>query len=301
MPYDLENILVIGISSRALFDLEKENDIFKKDGLETYTNYQLEHVEKTIRPGTGFRLVKNLLALNAGDLDRKVEVIVLSRNNAATSLRITKSIDHYNLDITRSAWIGGETIARYLEPYKVDLFLSAHDSDVKEAINAGFAAAKIYKFGKFTPNNREDKRVIKLAFDGDAVLFSDESEKLYKKEGLKAFLKHEKENALKPLPEGPFARLLKSVSKVQDSFNDTFCPIRTALITARNSPAHERVVLTLAEWNVRIDEVHFLGGVSKHEILEAFKADIFFDDQDVHCSPASEVVPTAIVPVKSDD
>ena len=298
MPYDLENILVVGISSRALFDLERENKLYDNEGLDHYTRHQLKHADKILRPGTGFRLVKNLLALNTKEAERRVEVIVLSRNNAATSLRITKSIEHYNLDITRSAWTGGETIARYLAPSKVDLFLSAHDSDVQEAINAGFAAAKIYKFRKFTPKTREDKHIIKLAFDGDAVLFSDESERIYKNEGLEAFVKHEKENAKKPLPAGPFAKLLRSISNVQKSFKDEFCPIRTALITARSSPAHERVIRTLAEWEIRIDEAHFLGGVSKHEVLEAFKADIFFDDQDVHCSPASVVVPTAIVPIK---
>ena len=301
MAFDLSDILVIGISSRALFDLEKENDMFEQEGLEAYTKYQLKHVDSVPRPGTGFRLIKNILALNSDPDDRKVEVLVLSRNNAATSWRITKAIEHYGLDITRSAWTGGETISRYLDPYKVDLFLSAHESDVQDAINAGHAAAKIYKYTKFTPETKQDKNVIKIAFDGDAVLFSDESERIYQTQGLDAFIKHEKENAKKPLPEGPFAPLLKSISKVQSGFDDRDCPIRTALITARNSPAHERVVLTLAEWNVRLDEVHFLGGVKKQEIVEAFKADIFFDDQDTHCGRASEVAPTARVPIKQSN
>jgi 5'-nucleotidase len=300
MAYDLSKVLVIAVSSRALFDLDKENDLFDNDGAAEYIRYQLEKVDEPLRPGTGFRLVKNILALNNVGEDKKAEVIILSRNNAATSLRITKSIEHYKLDITRSAWFGGEKVSRYLPAYKVDLFISANEDDVQDAINAGHAAARIYKFKKYTPDTVEDKKRIKIAFDGDAVLFSDESEKIYKEHGLTAFLSHEKNNALKPLPEGPFAPLLKSISKVQDGFAENECPIRTALITARNSPAHERVVLTLSEWGVRIDEVHFLGGVSKHEILEAFKADIFFDDQDVHCSPASEVVPTAIVPYKQD-
>lgn len=298
MPYDLSKILVIGISSRALFDLEKENELYEKKGLIAYTTYQLDHVDNLPKPGTGFRLVKNILALNTSLDDRKVEVIVLSRNNAATSLRITKAIEEYKLDITRSAWTGGESIARYLGPYKVDLFLSANEEDVQEAINAGHAAAKIYKFSKYTPETKQDKRIIKIAFDGDAVLFSDESENIYKNQGLPAFLEYEKKNSKKPLPEGPFAPLLKSISKVQSSFDNHDCPIRTALITARNSPAHERVILTLATWEVRIDEVHFLGGISKQEIVEAFKADIFFDDQDVHCKPASEVAPTARVLLK---
>lgn len=299
MAYDLSKVLVVGISTRALFDLEKDNEIYEEKGVEAYVKYQLDNVDNTLRPGTGFRLAKNILALNTGQPNKVVEVIILSRNNAVTSLRITKSIDHHDLDITRSAWTGGETIARYLAPYKVDLFLSANEQDVQDAIDAGFAAARIYKFNKYTPETKVDKNIIKIAFDGDAVLFSDESEKIYKREGLESFIEHESINAHKPMSEGPFAPLLKSISRVQSEYVGDICPIRTALITARNSPAHERVILTLAEWGVMIDEVHFLGGVSKHEILEAFKADIFFDDQDVHCNLASKVVPTARVPMKT--
>lgn len=298
MAYDMTNILVVGISSRALFDLESENEIFNSDGLEAYTAYQLGKILDPPKPGTGFRLAKNILSLNTAGAERKVEVIIMSRNNAATSLRITKAIEHYGLDITRSVWTGGGPLARYLGPYKVDLFLSAHETDVQEAINAGFAAARIYKFPKNTPTSRKDKNKIKIAFDGDAVLFSAESEKIYQSMGLEAFITHEKENALKPLPDGPFTPLLRAISKAQTGMPVEEAPIRTALITARNSPAHERVIRTLHGWNVRIDETHFLGGISKHEVLEAFGADIFFDDQDTHCSPASQVVPTAIVPIR---
>lgn len=301
MPYDLSKVLVVGISSRALFDLEHENELFDKEGLDKYTNFQLEKINEYPKPGTGFRLVKNILSLNDESKERKVEVLILSRNNAMTSLRITKAIEHYKLDITRSAWTGGESITRYLAPYKVDLFLSAHEKDVQEAINAGFTAARIYKFKRNNSENRNDKKKIKIAFDGDAVLFSSESEKIYQEKGLDEFLRHEQENVLKPLPEGPFAPLLKAIAKAQSNFSPDHAPIRTALITARNAPAHERVIRTLHLWNVRIDEAHFLGGVSKHEVLEAFGADIFFDDQDAHCSPASQVVPTAIVPIKNDN
>ena len=300
-PYDLSKVLVVGISSRALFDLEKENELFNTEGLEAYTAYQIDKINDIPRPGTGFRLVKNILSLNEEEeKERRVEVIILSRNNPATSLRITKAIQHHDLDITRSAWTGGESLVRYLGAYKVDLFLSAHHKDVQRAINAGFAAARIYKFPKNSPSTRHDRKKIKIAFDGDAVLFSAESEKIYQSEGLEAFLKHEKENALKPLPDGPFAPLLRAISKAQTGVPVEQAPIRTALITARNSPAHERVIRTLHEWNVRVDEAHFLGGVSKHEVLEAFGADIFFDDQDVHCTLASQVVPTAIVPIREE-
>lgn len=299
MSFDLSEILVVGISSRALFDLEEENRIFEEEGLEAYTRYQLDRIHDVPKPGTGLRLVENLLSLNSDPEHPKVEVIILSRNNAATSLRITRAIDHYGLEITRSAWTGGDPISKYLGPYKVDLFLSAHEPDVREAINAGFAAGRIYRYDHQRPRSLRREK-IRIAFDGDAVLFSDESEKIYKQRGLEAFVEHEKENAERPLPEGPFAPLLKALAKAQAEFTEFDAPIRTALITARNSPAHERVVRTLAAWGVRVDEVHFLGGVEKREIVAAFGADIYFDDQDVHCGPAAEEVPTAIVPYRDE-
>jgi 5'-nucleotidase len=296
MALDLSQLLVVGISSRALFNLEYENKIFKDKGLEEYTKYQLDNIDKLPHPGTGFRLIKNMLSLNKDSPERKIEVIIMSKNNAATSLRITRAMESYKLDITRSAWTGGASLANYLGAYKVDLFLSADHSDVQEAINEGFAAATIYTPPKKIHEKNPDKDIIKIAFDGDAVLFSEESEKIYKEKGLDVFLSHEQSNASKPLPDGPFASLLRAISKIQVEFDSQNPPIRTALITARNSLAHERVIRTLYTWKVRIDEVHFLGGISKHEILKAFGANIFFDDQDVHCQPASEVVPTAIVP-----
>lgn len=294
MPYDLSNVLVVGISSRALFDLEEENALFERDGVDAFINYQLAHVEDAPRPGTGFRLIQNLMSLNQEGQPRRVEIIILSRNNAITSLRITKAIEHYGLDIARSAWTGGASLANYLGAYKVDLFLSAHEEDVQAAINAGFAAARIY--GPPQQTDHRTCKAIRIAFDGDAVLFSAESERIYQEKGLEAFVLHERANATKPLPDGPFAPLLRTIAKIQAGYGLTEAPIRTALITARNSSAHERVIRTLHAWNVRIDEVHFMGGVSKHEILAAFGADIFFDDQDAHCGPASQVVPTAIVP-----
>lgn len=301
MSLDLSQILVVGISSRSLFDLERENEIFETLGLRAYTDHQIENADSILKPGTGFRLVKNLLSLNQPGNPRKVEIIILSKNNAATSLRITKSIEHYELDIIRSAWVGGESLSKYLGPYRVDLFLSANQSDVQSAINAGFAAARVYKTHKYTPETKGDKHRVKIAFDGDAVLFSDESEKIYKEKGIEAFIAHEKENAKKPLPDGPFAPLLRAIGRAQSEFDEYTAPIRTALITARNSPSHERVVRTLHAWGVRIDEVHFLGGLEKTEFTSAFGADIFFDDQDVHCAKAAPFAPTGIVPWKEGD
>ncbi len=292
MGYDLENKLVIAISSRALFSLEEENSIFEEKGLKEYYQHQLEKEFDILQPGTAFDLVNNFLAINTlFDDGKHIEV-------AATSLRITKSIEAYNLDIVRSAWTGGEKISKYLLPFKVDLFLSAYEEDVRDAIDTGIAAARILPFegGHKKPRSHQ----VRIAFDGDAVLFSDESEQIYKQQGLDAFIAHEKENVSKSLPDGPFAKLLRVISKIQTHFPDeTSAPIRTALITARNSPAHERVIRTLNEWGVRIDEAFFLGGVDKYEIVKAFQADIFFDDQDVHLEKTSKETPSAKVPYSS--
>jgi 5'-nucleotidase len=297
MGYDLQNKLVVGISSRALFDFEKENEIFEKHGLDAYYKHQIENENILPEKGTGFRLVNNLLKINAHFDEPIVEVIIMSRNNGATSLRITKATQHYGLKIQRSAWTGGNAISKYLQAFKVDLFLSANEADVQDAINAGIASARILPIGSAGENENEQGQV-RIAFDGDAVLFSEESEMIYKKKGLDAFIEHEKENARKPMAEGPFAKLLKLISNIQDRFEDSNMPIRTALITARSSPTHERVILTLSSWGVRIDESFFLGGVEKYEVVKAFGADIFFDDQDVHLESTSKQTPSAKVPYK---
>jgi len=296
MSLDLSKYLVIGISSRALFNLEYENKIFSTKGVKEYSKCQLKNQNKILKPGTGFPLVKALLNLNGrAPKDRKTEVIIMSRNNAEMGLRICNSIKRYKLDIQRSSWTSGTCVTSYLQPFKVHLFLSADEEDVQVAIRAGVAAAKIYPYVFNKRRLKEPISQIRIAFDGDAVLFSDEAENIYKTKGMKAFLKHEIENAKKPLPEGPFAKLLKTLSSLQSKYNPNNMPIRTVLITARNMPAHERVIRTLTAWNVRIDESFFMGGVDKHEILKAFKPHIFFDDQDVYCAKASKVVPTAIV------
>lgn len=298
MSYDLNKKLVIAISSRALFNLEEENKIFEEKGLDDYYKYQIENEDVILKKGTGFRLVKNLLKINDDfPNDKQVEVIIMSRNNSATSLRITKSIEKYNLDIARSAWSGGNDIAKYLKPFKVDLFLSASEQDVQSAINEGIAAARILPYEN---DEEEFSNQVKIAFDGDAVLFSEESEVVYKTQGLEAFIEHERNNALNPLKSGPFAQLLRVISNIQAKYPEERTPIRTALITARNSPAHERVIRTLSQWGVRLDEAFFLGGVDKYEVVKAFGADIFFDDQDVHLEHASKVAPSAKVFYKEE-
>jgi 5'-nucleotidase len=293
MPFDPTQHLVIGVASRALFDLSAENEIFETQGLEAYCRYQLEHESDVLRPGAAFPLVQAILRLNAlVPGKRKAEVLVMSRNSADTSLRIWTSIKQHDLDITRAALTGGASIVPYLKPYSVDLFLSADERDVQLATDAGHAAGVIYA-APADPTASVDQ--IRVAFDGDAVLFSEESERIFKEHGLEVFLQHEAENARKPLPEGPFAKLLRSLSIIQAEFREGKSPIRTALVTARNSPAHERAIRTLRAWNVRIDEAHFLGGMSKAGVLQAFQPHIFFDDQPVHCEPASRVVPAARV------
>ncbi|MCK4709320.1 MAG: 5'-nucleotidase [Gammaproteobacteria bacterium] len=298
MAYDLTNYLVIGISSRALFDLSMENEIYEKQGLEAYCEYQLEHENDTLQPGTGFALIEAMLKINQiDDEKRHIEVVIISRNSADTSLRISNSIDSYKLDITRAAFTGGEPVAKYLNAFNVDLFLSATEEDVQAAVESQVASGLIYD----GPSQSSGKALqqIRIAFDGDAVLFSEESENIYQQQGLEAFIQHERTNAELPLPEGPFAKLLKTLSFLQfqlEAVTDGPPLIRTALVTARNSPAHERVIRTLRAWKVRVDETFFLGGVPKDQVLAAFAPHIFFDDQHLHCDEASKVVPTARVP-----
>lgn len=294
MPIDMEKFFVVGISTRALFDLEKENQIFIEKGLDAYTKYQIANEKVILKPGTAFGLVKSILNLNTlipGQ--QQAEVVIMSQNNHETSLRIFNSIDHYGLDISRGAFTSGVPVAKYLNSFGVDLFLSADETDVKEALQVGIPAGKIYNYSPdlSTPYNQ-----IRIALDGDAVIFSDESELIYKEKGLEAFHEHESRNAMNPLKEGPFAKLIKTLSFIQRKYKGTDSPIRTALVTARNSPSSERVIRTLREWNIRIDETFFLGGISKDRVLKEFQPQIFFDDQDVHCMLASRVVPTAIVP-----
>lgn len=295
MSYNLSDKLVVAVSSRALFDLETENRIFEEKGLDAYYQHQLDIENEPLEKGTGFRLVENLLKINNhfDKENKQVEVIILSKNNAATSLRITNAINEYKLDIIRSGWTSGNSLSNYLKAFKVDLFLSADDKDVINAIKNGVAAAKILPSHKDVHNSKGEQ--VRIAFDGDAVLFSEESELIYKKQGLEAFIEHERQNRDNPLAQGPFAKLLHTISTIQDKFKDKISPIRTALVTARSAPTHERVIKTLNVWGVRIDEAFFLGGSEKYEILEAFGADIFFDDQDVHLDKSSSVVPSAKV------
>ncbi|MEN3109735.1 5'-nucleotidase [Uliginosibacterium paludis] len=294
MPFDLTDKLVIGISSRALFDLETENAIYEQQGVERYRQWQLEHEDAPLGFGTAGPLVKALLGLNALSPGRQlVEVVLMSRNSPDTGLRVFNSIEHHGLPITRAAFSGGKPIASYLHAFKVDLFLSRSEEDVQAGINAGIAAARLYA-PPANPCHAQDQ--IRIAFDGDAVLFSHESEAIYKAQGLAAFEAHERAHRLEAMQEGPFARLLKLLAALQKQFPAERCPVRIAIVTARSSPAHARVVHTLRNWDVSVDEAFFLGGVSKHEVLAAFGAHIFFDDQTVHLDTAAPLVASGHVP-----
>lgn len=302
MSYDLSAPLVIGISSRALFNLEEENAVFEERGLNAYAEYQRQHEKDVLLPGPAFQLVKAFLNLNQLSKDaRTVEVIIMSRNSPETSLRIFHSIEHYGLDITRAALLSGAEVAPYLKAFKTDLFLSAYAPDVKQAVDNGVAAGMILT-GKQHANSNEAIGQIRIAFDGDAVLFSAEAERVFKQRGIDAFNEHEQSNVDKPLQKGPFANFLKTLSNLQNIYKtQEQAPIRTALVTSRSIPAHERAIKTLRGWGVRVDEAFFLGGVQKKDILASFGAHIFFDDQHAHADPASEVVPSAVVPYRNGD
>ena len=285
--------LVVAISSRALFDLDESHAVFESEGLEAYAEYQISRENEFLKPGEAFQLVKKLLALNADETNHQgVEVILVSRNSADSGLRIFNSIEHHGLNIERAVFTNGESRFRYMKAIGTDLFLSTHAEDVRKALIAGFASAMILPGAQ----NKLHGDQLRVAFDGDAVLFSDEAEKVFQAEGLEAFSEREKQRAETPLPDGPFKPLMQALQNIQSAYPIENNPIRTALVTARSAPAHKRVILTLRKWGIRVDEALFLGGKPKGPFLAAFGADIFFDDKHTHCDSASEHVATGHVP-----
>ena len=289
--------LVVAVSSRALFDLDESHAIFENEGVDAYCRHQVEHEDVPLLPGVAFSLVKKLLALNERDLNNpRVEVILLSRNSADTGLRIFNSIQHHQLDIGRAAFTRGESTHPYISAFGAHLFLSAEPEDVRKALEAGFAAATILSSASIQSTCTVNPAQLRIAFDGDAVLFSDESERIFKQNGLDAFESNEVMAAKRPLPGGPFKNFLSMLHQIQLDYPADASPIRTALITARGAPAHERVIRTLRAWNIRIDEALFLGGKDKGDFLKAFGADMFFDDQTKHCESARQHVATGHVP-----
>ncbi len=295
MPAPAGVSLVVAISSRALFDLSASHEVFELQGIDAYCRYQAEREEEILEPGVAFPLVQKLLALNAQLGDRgKVEIILLSRNSSDTGLRVLNSARHYGLDIVRAAFAGGGSPYRYVSAFGAHLFLSADPSDVRLALAAGCAAATILPAR--TGAKTAGEGPLRIAFDGDAVVFSDEAERVFRSEGLDAFNALESASAREPLAAGPFKGFLLALHQIQSLFGAQDPPLRTALITSRGAPSHERVIRTLRAWEIRIDEALFLGGLPKGEFLKAFAADLFFDDQEAHCDAARAHVATGHVP-----
>lgn len=295
-----EEVLTVGVSTRALFNLEKENEVYETEGIEKFRDFQQINENEILNPGTAFYLVKNLLDLNRVAGKVIVEIVVMSRNSPETGFRVLNSIAHHKLGITRLALTGGKPLSPYIEAYGIDLFLSRDENDVQRVIDSNkCAAALVYEPPiDFNPSHTQ----VKIAFDADAVIFSDESEIRYKTEGLVSFQKFETDNQLVPMNEGPFANLLLKLSMVQKELpqNTEDSPLRLAIVTARSAPSHMRVINTLRHWGVNIDEIYFMGGLSKDSVLKAFGAHIFFDDQETHVDPASKVVPSGRVLYNSE-
>ncbi len=295
MPVNFDNTLVVGISSRALFNIEQANDIFNKHGEEEYEKFQRENEDIPLEKGTAFHLVEALLNLN-NIKQGLVEVVVMSRNSAITGLRVLNSIKHYTLPITRSCFTNGSSLTPYLESFNVSLFLSKNENDIQEVINSQkCAAALIYEHPK---DYKPDNQTLKIAFDADAVIFAEDSEIIYKKSGIDKFHEHEDSLQNVPLEEGPFGSFFKKLSQVRKEIGNKH--LRIAIVTARNYPSNIRVIKTVRDWNFDVDEAIFLGGLHKDKILKAFNAHIFFDDQHSYVDAASSKVPAGRVPYKSD-
>jgi 5'-nucleotidase len=285
--------LVVAISSRALFDFEEENKVFETTDDRAYRELQLARLDLPAKPGVAYRLVRKLEAFNSDGV-RRVDVVILSRNDPVSGLRVFRSVKGAGLAIERGVFTRGRSPFGYLEALKANLFLSANEEDVRGALNAGFPAALVY-----TQSAKEDSHPdeVRIAFDGDAVLFADEAERVFRAEGLDAFQRHEADHASRPLPPGPFKPLLEALHRLQFAAHQGNVPmrLRTALVTARSSPAHERAIRTLMDWNIDVDEAMFLGGLAKSEFLRQFEPDFFFDDQTGHVQSASEHVPAGHV------
>ncbi len=293
MAVTLDGKLVVALSSRALFDFEEENRIFEQTDDSAYMALQLRRMEEPAHPGVAFPLVKKLLAFNKGQEPgvQRVEVVILSRNDPVSGLRVFRSAEAAGLKIERGVFTRGKSPFGYLKPLGAHLFLSANEGDVRSALEAGFPAARVFS-QSFVDAGRHPNEV-RIAFDGDAVLFSDEAERVFQKSGLPAFQAHERTHAMKPLPPGPFKPLLDALKHLQSA--NSGMVLRTALVTARSAPAHERAIRTLMEWNIQVDEAMFLGGLEKGIFLKEFEPDFFFDDQTRHCDSAAAAGPTGHV------
>jgi len=293
MPTTLDGRLVVALSSRALFDFEAENQVFEANDDRAYMQLQLQRLDQPALPGVAFSLVKKLLAFNVDPAAPHVEVVILSRNDPVSGMRVFRSAQHYGLAIERGAFTRGQSPWRYLRPLGAQLFLSANLADVRQALDAGVPAAQVYPHSARA--SEAHPKELRIAFDGDAVLFSDEAELIYQRDGLDAFQRHEVSRAATPLPPGPFKPLLEALHRLQRSAGAGGTHIRTALVTARSAPAHERAIRTLMDWQIEVDEAIFLGGLPKGPFLREFEPDFFFDDQTGHVANAAPHVPSGHV------
>ena len=296
MSSTLQDRLVVAISSRALFDFEEENRIFEESDDAAYMRLQLDRIERPAQPCVAFQLVRKLLAFNTSDNQRdRVEVVLLSRNDPVSGLRVFNSAKYHGTPIERGVFTRGRPPFSYLHALQANLFLSAESGDVRAALDAGYPAAQVYPESARASEAHPDE--VRIAFDGDAVLFSDEAERVYQSEGLPAFQQHEANKAGLPLPPGPFKPLLEALHRLQHASADGSAAmrLRTALVTARSAPAHERAVRTLMHWNIAVDEAMFLGGLEKGPFLREFQPDFFFDDQTGHVESAARHVPSGRV------
>jgi 5'-nucleotidase len=290
MPATLEGQLVVAISSRALFDFEDENRLFEAGDDQAYMQLQLQRLDLPAPPGVAFSLVRKLLAFNDGA--PRVEVVMLSRNDPASGLRVFRSAQHYGLSVQRGVFTRGQPPWRYLRPLRANLFLSANEADVRAALAAGVPAARVYPHSARASDAHPNE--VRIAFDGDAVLFGDEAERVFQSQGLDAFHVHETTHVARPLPAGPFKPLLQALQRLQREPAQAM-RIRSALVTARSAPAHERAMRTLMDWHIEVDEAMFLGGLPKGEFLREFEPDFFFDDQTGHVASAAAHVPAGHV------
>jgi 5'-nucleotidase len=302
VAYPIDEKLVIAVASSALFDLSESEKVFKDQGLDAYREYQRKKENATLEFGVAFPLVVRLLGLNDGvpENDAPVEVVLLSKNDPDSGLRVFNSIERHNLRISRAVFVNGGNPFRYMNSFNACLFLSANEADVRNAVHGGLPAGRV--FPTQFADDRDDPE-LRIAFDFDGVIAHDSAEAVFKKKGVKGFHKSEVQQAMKPLKDGPLARFFKEISRLQKFERDkqkkdsSYSPrLRTAVITARNAPAHKRVVATLRKWGIEVDEVFFLGGVHKNRVIEIFKPHIFFDDQLEHIKGVAGATPSAHVP-----
>lgn len=304
MSYQVEDKLVVAIASSALFDLRESDDVFRTEGLEKYRQYQRKHETAVLKPGVAYPLVRRLLAVNSGfpGGERPIEVVLLSRNDPDTGLRVFNSIESHGLDITRAAFVGGRDPFRYMEAFNASLFISADERDVNNAIADNLPAGRVLGTGVAFADDSADPE-LRIAFDFDGVIADDASEVVYQTQGIDAFHEREDRLASEPVERGPLARFFRDIANLQrrekefKERDESYQPrLRTAIVTARNAPAHKRVVMTLRAWDIHVDEVFFLGGINKSRILEEFRPHIFFDDQLGHIQGTAQVAPSVHIP-----